>query len=63
MREINRPLTIMVFLGAMGLSEAASLNMQSGSESQVQVETESGVQALSENFLAAEAQSEAKMVA
>jgi hypothetical protein len=33
LREINRSLTIMVFLGTICLSEAATLNMQMGAES------------------------------
>lgn len=57
---------VALFLGTICLTtyvEAIGIQSTSQSESLIQVETESGAQALSENFLNAEAIAEAKMVA
>lgn len=57
---------VALLLGTICLTtyvEAIGVKSSSQSESLIQVETESGAQALSESFLNAEAISEAKMVA
>lgn len=59
-------MVVALFVGTICLTQyvkAIGVESSTQSESLIQVETESGAQALSENFLNAEAMAEAKMVA